>query len=166
MNLIDSLKAKAESERAKGEAQWFPLAEQVAAGTASEKDIAAVLKATGKTLDDLQVTVDRVHEIARLKALTDQYRERQIGAYRSNLELRKFIAFQRKTIRDLETEETQVRVSSWHKLNEATESREAFAKLSKMTGLQHPVPRLETEQHAIDAEFAADPVASTVLPSA
>lgn len=162
MNLIESLKAKAEADRLKGEAQWFPLAEQVAAGTASEKDIAAVLKSTGKTLDDLQITVDRVLEIARLTALTDQYRERQLASYRHNLVLQKFLAFSRKTIRDLETEETQVRVSGWHFGSQATESREAFAKLSQMTGVLHPVPNLNEDYRAIDAEFSVEVVADAV----
>lgn len=162
MNLIDSLKAKAESERANAEQELPLLAERVAHGQATEKEITAWVKASGKNLDDLQVAVDRQLEIDRLNDLAAQYRERAISTYRHNLELQKFLAFQRKTIVDLEAEESKVRCSGWHLGSQATESREAFAKLSQMTGVLHPVPKLSEDYRTIDAEFAVEVVVDAV----
>ncbi len=166
MTLIDSLKAKSEADRQKAEAELPLLAERVAHGEATEKEISKFVEWSGKSLNDLQVAVDRQLKLDDLRALTDQYRERQLASYRHNLRLQKFLAFQRKTIVDLEAEESRIRGSGWHLGSQATESREAFAELSRMTGVLHPVPNYSEEQRAIDAEFAADPVATkTELPS-
>ena len=159
MNLIDSLKQKAEAERAKGEAEWFPLAEKVANGTAAEKDIAAVLKATGRTLDDLQIAVDRVHEIERLKALAGLFRERSLAQNRHTLETAKHRAFSIVTCRDLEHTTNHLRALGWQVGREASESQEAFRTLAELTGTPFKLPNLAEDFRALDAEFAADVVA-------
>lgn len=162
MDLIQALKEKSELDRQRFEAELPVLAERVAHGEATEKEVAAWVKASGKSLDDLQAAVDRQLEIDRLQALTDLFRERSIAAYKQNLEFRKYQEFVRKSHRDLEAEETRLRVSGWHLGIQATESREAFAKLGQMTGVLHSVPNLAEDYRAIDAEFAIIADAVTV----
>lgn len=169
MNLIQSLKEKSEADRLRFEAELPVLAERVAHSEATEAEVAKWTKASGISLDRLQAAVDRQLEIDRLKALVDQYRQRSLEAYRHNLETAKHRAFVMKTQRDLESEANRLRSVGWQLGIQANESREAFAKLGEITGVLHPVPKLEAEYRAMDTEFAvvvAEPVVSQAeLPS-
>lgn len=164
MDLIQTLKAKAEADRLKGEQELPLLAEKVAHNQATEKQIAAWLQLSGQSLDDLQTAVDRVHEIDRLKALADQFRERSLAAHRLHLENAKHRKFTFATIAELERKTNQLRALGWQVGREASESQEAHRTLAEMTGEPFRLPNLVEDFRAIDAEFV-DVVAEVELPT-
>lgn len=162
MNLIDSLKAKAEADRQKAEVELPLLAERVAHGSATEKEVSEFVAWSGKSLDDVQLAVDRQHEIDRLKDLADLFRERSLAAYRLTLEAAKHRTFRFKTIAALEAETNRLRGFGWQIGMQANESRDAFRQLSEMTGQPCPIPNLAEDYRALDAEFAVVVVAEAV----
>src|SRR5438093_13212615 len=73
--IFEKLAAKAESDRLAAEHEWQAVVSKVADDAASEKEILAVLKACGRTLDDLQRDVGRQKRINELKAVVVTYSE-------------------------------------------------------------------------------------------
>lgn len=158
MNLIESLKAKAEADRVRAEAELPALAERVAHGEATEKEVTAWLKASEKSLDDLQTAVDRQKRIDELRGLTQLFRERRIAHHRAEHELKAHVLFRAATTRELEAAETKLRVSAWVAGNAASESQEAFRTLNQLTGEPYAVPSMRDEFAAVDAEFSKTPL--------
>ncbi|MFM9962873.1 MAG: hypothetical protein ACKV2Q_16810 [Planctomycetaceae bacterium] len=68
-SLIDRLKASAAAEQLAAEAEWNTLVQKVATDSASEKEVADVLRSTGRSLADLEAATDRRRKINRLEAL-------------------------------------------------------------------------------------------------
>ncbi len=162
MDLIQTLKEKSELDRQRFEAELPVLAERVAHGEATENEVAAWVKSSGKTLDELQAAVDRQLEIDRLKALAGEFRERSLKAYRHNLEAAKYRQFTIKMQREIEHKTNHFRSLGWQLGVATNESREAFGELSRMTGVLNQPPKLAEDCRAIDAEFAIDVVAEAV----
>ena len=155
MNLIESLREKSEAERQRFEAELPILAERVAHGEATEKEVAAWMKSSGKNLNELQVAVDRQHEIERLKALAGLFRERSASAYRFSIQIGPHRAHALAVQRALEKKAVHLRVMTLQEGLLAAESQEAHRTLSELTGLPFPVPNMHDDYRAIDAEFAA-----------
>ena len=162
MDLIQTLKEKSELDRQRFEAELPVLAERVAHGEATEKEVAAWVKSSGKTLDELQAAVDRQLEIDRLKALAGEFRERSLAAYRNQLEIAKYRAFTIKAQREFEHNANHLRSLGWQVGREASESQEAHRKLAELTGKPFQVPNLAEDYRALDAEFADAVVAEAV----
>ena len=68
-SLIERLKAKAEQDRQESEDDFAKLVGQLAREEATENEVTDVLKASGKTLAELEKAVDHQREIIRLKSI-------------------------------------------------------------------------------------------------
>lgn len=163
MSLIASLKQKAEDDRVRAEAELPQIAERIAHGEATEKEVSAFVKSSGRSLDDVQRAVDRQLEIDRLRDLADQFRGKSLAAYRLGLEAAKHRKFKFKTIAELESETNRLRGLGWQVGLEAGASQEAHRQLAEMTGLPFPLPNLTEDYRLLDSEFADAVVAAVVV---
>lgn len=166
VSLIQTLKEKSEADRQRFEAELPVLAERVAHGEATEKEVAAWVKASGKSLDDLQAAVDRQLEIDRLRDLAALFRERSLAAYRNTLEIEKYRQFTIKTQREFEHNANHLRSLGWQVGLQASESQEAYRKLAEMTGEPFRLPNLTEDYRALDAAFAVAPAVVAVVAEA
>ena len=70
--LFAKLKSKFAAEKQSAEAEWTTIIEKVADGSATEIEITKAMKASGRTLDELETDVTREQRIRELKAIAEQ----------------------------------------------------------------------------------------------
>ena len=79
--LIEKLRLKFQTEQATSEVDWQTIIAKVADGSATEIEITKAMKASGRSLSDLETDVSREQQITGLKAIIARYvdteRERQ-----------------------------------------------------------------------------------------
>ena len=70
--LIEKLRSRFQTEQLTAEADWQTIVAKVADGSATEIEITKAMKASGRTLDELETDVTREQRIRELKAIAEQ----------------------------------------------------------------------------------------------
>ena len=72
ITLLQKLASKFASEKQNAETEWQSLVKKIAGDEANETEVTKVLRASGRSLDELEADVSREQRLAELKAIADQ----------------------------------------------------------------------------------------------
>ena len=133
-NLIESLKAKSEAESAKAVTDWQSLITKVASDEATEKEVAAVLKSTNKTLNELQAAVDRQTRINELRGEIAEYPKAVVEHIAAGTALHDFITQRHANIRGLDYDLSRCREAERGSEYRVQQLQESARELRRLTG--------------------------------
>lgn len=152
VGVIESLKRKSEAEVVKGEAEWQAIVAKLADEAATEKEVAVVLKLTGRNLDELQSDVDREKRVRLLRGELTQFRSAVTAQRQAAQRLSDFRAEREATQKRLDTELGRVRGESHKTGARVTQLREYATELQRLIG--EPVDLQLPEANAVVAPVA------------
>ena len=72
ITLLQKLASKFASEKQNAETEWQSLVKKIAGDEANETEVTKVLRASGRSLDELETDVIREQRITELKAIAEQ----------------------------------------------------------------------------------------------
>lgn len=132
--VLDKLKSKMESEQQAAATEWDALVEKLARDEGSEKEVAAVLKAAGRSLDELQTDVDRAKRIQFLRGEIAKYPTALADQRKAMQRLADFRSEKEATQKALDVELWRVRGENNAASQRVERLRGLASELEKLTG--------------------------------
>lgn len=134
ISLLQKVADKFDVEKRSAESEWSLLVARIADGTATEVEVAKALKATGRTLEDLQAAVVRQQRIAELQVVALGLPDAKRRADQETANHAEFCLRRQTTTNGLAAEWTERTSAMNEAVGTLAECQDAQRELEAMTG--------------------------------